>query len=233
MTTIGMTQVDGTQERPVRTRSVARQVLLACGILSSLLYIATDALGAIRYPGYSFTSQAISELAAIGAPTKALVDPLFIAYGVLALAFGVGMFREAGTERRALRGTAALLIAYAAIGFTGFTLFPMHQRGVGNVAGDLPHIALTGVLVLLLLLTMAFGAFALGRRFRVYSFATLLTVILFGALTIPYPARMAAGEPTPGFGIIERVLVYSFLLWVAVLAATLLRRRAGASWSPS
>src|SRR5678815_2963304 len=78
---------------PVRSRSRARQVLLACGVLSSLLYITTDILGGLRYPGYSFTSQAISELAAIGAPTKPFVDPLFITYQLLALAFGVGVLR--------------------------------------------------------------------------------------------------------------------------------------------
>jgi hypothetical membrane protein len=234
MTTLGGTQDrDRTLQRPIRRRSLARQVLLTCGILSSMLYVATDAVGAMRYPGYSFASQTISELAAIGAPTKALVDPLFIAYGVLALAFGVGMFREANAGHRALRMTAVLLIAYATIGFTGFTMFPMHQRGVGSVASDFPHMVLTGVLVLLLLLTMGFGATALGRRFRVYSAATLLTVIVFGALTVPYPARMEAGQPTPGFGIIERILVYSFLMWVAVLAVALLRRRTAASLSAS
>ena len=73
---------------------MARKTLLVCGILSSLLYVATDVLGGMRYPGYSFTSQAVSELMAIGAPSEAFVDPLFIAYGVLVLAFGVGVLRE-------------------------------------------------------------------------------------------------------------------------------------------
>lgn len=198
--------------------------LLACGILSSLLYVATDVLGGMRYEGYSFTSQVISELMAIGAPSEPLVDPLFIAYGVLVLAFGVGVFREGVGRDRALRVTGALLVAYAAAGFTGPTLFPMHQRGSEGVAGDLPHIVLTGVLVLLILLALGFGAFALGKRFRIYSFATILTVIVFGALSAPYGARLAAGEPTPGFGILERINIYATLLWVAVFAIALLRR---------
>jgi len=83
---------------------------------------------------------------------------------------------------------------------------------------------LTGVLVLLLLLAIGFGAFALGRRFRVYSFGTLLTLVVFGALTARYAARLAAGQPTPGLGILERINIYASLLWVAVLATALLRR---------
>ena len=204
---------------------MTRKTLLACGILSSLLYVATDVLGGMRYEGYSFTSQAISELMATGAPSEAFVDPLFIAYGVLALAFGVGVRREGVGRSRALWIAGALLMAYAAIGFAGPTFFEMRPRGTGSLQSDAPHIILTGGLVLLTLLAIGFGAFAFGTRFRVYSVATLLTVMVFGALTAPYGARIAAGQPTPGFGILERITVYSSLLWMAVFAVALLRRR--------
>lgn len=203
---------------------MVRRVLLVCGILSSLLYVATDVLGGMRYPGYSFTSQAISELMAVGAPSEAFVDPLFITYGMLLLAFGMGVFREGAGRSRALRIAGALLIGYAAIGFAGPTFFEMHPRGAGSLDSDAPHIILTGVLVVLTLLAIGFGAFALAKRFRIYSFGTLLIIILLGALTAPYGPRLAAGQPTPGFGIIERILIYSSLLWVTALAVALLRR---------
>jgi CubicO group peptidase (beta-lactamase class C family)/hypothetical membrane protein len=205
-----------------------RKSLLVFGILSSAVYVAADVLGGLLYPGYSFVSQAISELGAIGAPSKPIVDPLFLIYDVLALVFGVGVLREA-SGNRALRTTGVLLIGYGAAGlvtilFSGF--FSMQQRGTGNLATDLPHIVLTGGFVLLLLLAIGFGAFAFGRRFRIYSFATLLTVVLFTALTAPFAVRLAAGRPTAGLGIVERVGVYAWLLWVAALAVALLRRPA-------
>lgn len=225
-----MTTIEMTQDRApptayaVRGGSKVRKALLVCGILSSLLYVAADFLGGMRYDGYSFSSQAVSELMAIGAPSKPLVDRIFLAYGVFTLAFGVGVLRDAAGRNRALRITAALLIGYAAFGLTGPTLFPMHQRGVGNVADDLPHIVLTALLVVCLLLAIWFGALSLGRRFRVYSFRTLLVVIVFSALSGLYGARLAAQQPTPGFGIIERIDIYASLAWVAVLAIALLRR---------
>ena len=225
MTTIGMAQDRrGTMARPARGGISVRQAVLASGILSSLLYLATDVLGGLRYEGYSFTSQAISELMAIGAPSEAFVDPLFIAYGVLALAFGFGVLREGAVRSRAVRAAGALLALHAVIGFTGPTLFEMAQRGAGSPATDTPHIILTGVIVLLMLLAIGFGAFAFGRRFRIYSFATLVTVVVLGAATAPYAARLAAGEPTPGFGILERILIYSSQLWIAAFAVALLRR---------
>jgi hypothetical protein len=115
-------------------------------------------------------------------------------------------------------------MGYAVAGFAGPTVFEMHQRGAGNLDTDTPHIILTGVLGSLTLLSMAFGAFALGRRFRVYSFLTLLIMIGMGAISAPYGALLAADQPTPGFGIIERILIYTSLLWVAVLGVALLRR---------
>ncbi len=69
-----------------------RRFLLACGVLSSLLFLLTDFIAALLYAGYSFISQAISELFAIGAPTGWLVVPLFTAADVSLLAFSVGIW---------------------------------------------------------------------------------------------------------------------------------------------
>ena len=225
MTTLGLTMAGRRRRTHIaRSNGLVRQVTLWSGILSSLLYAATDIFGGLRYEGYSFTSQAISELMAVGAPSEAFVDPLFILYGVLAVAFGAGVFRE-GTGQRRLRVLGVLLTAYAILGFTGPLFFEMSQRGTGGSGNDSAHIVLTAALVLLLLLAVSIGANALGRRFRAYSWATLSTVTVFGALSAPFGARLAAGQTTPGFGIIERIHVYAFLLWVAVFAIALLRRR--------
>jgi hypothetical membrane protein len=209
--------------QPGGRRSRVRQLLLLCGILSSLLYVGTDLLGGTRYEGYSFSSQAVSELMAVGAPSETLVDPLFIIYGILVIGFGIGVFREGSGRTGTLQGTGALLIGYAVLGLAGPTRFEMQQRGAGNPESAFPHIALTGALVLFLLLAIGFGAFALGKRFSRYSFATLLTIVVFSILAAPFGARLATGQPTPGFGILERISIYAFLAWVAVLAIALFR----------
>jgi hypothetical protein len=49
------------------------------GIVSSRLYVATIIFGAMRWEGYSSFSQSISELFAIGAPSRSLVVPLLVA----------------------------------------------------------------------------------------------------------------------------------------------------------
>jgi hypothetical membrane protein len=199
-----------------------RKTLLVCGILSSLLYLAIDALAASRYPDYhSYLSQAISELGAVGAPTKTMVDPLFLAYNILIIAFGVGVWASAHGSRP-LRLTGGLLIG---IGVVGQVTPPMNLRGTGDISGDLPHIVLTGVIVLSILAAITAGASLYGRRWRRYSFATILILLLSGALTGFAASRLAAGQPTPWLGVAERINIGAYLLWVLVLAISLLRCR--------
>lgn len=210
----------------------SRQLLLVCGIVSSALYVGTDLLAAVREPAYhSFSAQTISELMAHGAPTKALVDPLYTLYGVLALAFGVGVWRSA-RDNRGLRVTGGLVSAYALLCLPGPWFFAMNLRGSGDVRADVPHLALTGVLVLIIMAALVSGALALGGWFRVYSFATLAATMVFGALTGVGSRGIATGEPTPWVGLAERADIGAFMLWVVVLAVVLLRREAGASVPP-
>ena len=199
---------------------MSRRALLVCGVLSSLVYVGIDQIAAVRNAGYhDFASQTISELFARGAPTKPLVDPLLVLYDLLTIAFGVGVWQSA-RGNRPRRVAAASLIAVGAIGLPGPWLFPMNLRGVG---GDGSHIAVTGVIVLFILVAMAAGAFALGPRFRVYSIASMVATLGFGALTGVQAKGLATGDPTPWIGITERLCIGAFLVWVGVLAVALLR----------
>ena len=67
-----------------------RKILLGCGIISSVLYVLTDVLGSLRYPGYRYADQTFSELTAQGAPTRPLMVALSIPYTLLVTAFAGG-----------------------------------------------------------------------------------------------------------------------------------------------
>ena len=79
------------------------------------------------------------------------------------------------------------------------------------------------MIVLFILLAIGFGASLFGRRFRLYSYATLLTLLVFGAWTGFEGARLAAQQPTPWIGLAERIHIGAYLLWVLVLAVILSR----------
>src|SRR6186713_639396 len=89
---------------------MTRPVLLACGVLSSLLYIAMNVFVPMQWDGYSSASQTVSELSAIGAPTRSLWVPFGVLWAVVFVAFGWGVRQSAGSNRALeVAGTAILL----------------------------------------------------------------------------------------------------------------------------
>jgi len=208
------------------SRTSLTRTLLACGLLYSLLYaFINDVVAAELYEGYSRTSQAISELSATRAPTRALLTSTLPVFTFLLLAFGIGVWRST-QDNRALRATGALLAAHAAT-FPLWLLAPMTSReemGSSVLFADIAHIVLSAVAVVFILSQIGFSAAALGKPFRRYSLSTAATVLVFGAMTGVQAPKVAAGEPTPWIGLFERISFAAWLLWVAVLAIVLLRR---------
>jgi Protein of unknown function (DUF998) len=204
---------------------MVRKLLLVCGILSSLLYVAMIVFVPMQFEGYSSASQTVSELSAIGAPTRTLWVSLGKVYTVLAAAFGWGVWKSAG-QNRPLRIAGGLLIAYVVI---GLAWPPMHQREAlaagEKTLTDTMHIVFTMVTLLLMLLAIGFAATAFGKRFRLYSIGTILIFVVFGALTGLDASRLEANLPTPWMGVWERINIYAYMLWVVVLATALLRGR--------
>ncbi|HEY6617046.1 MAG TPA: DUF998 domain-containing protein, partial [Vicinamibacterales bacterium] len=183
--------------------------------------ISIDVIAALRYPDYhNYADQMVSELFAVGAPTRTLMVWLSIPYNFLVFVLAMGVWASAG-GKRATRFTAAALVGYGAVSTAGLLLFPMDVRGTVESQRDTLHIIATIVMSIFIVAVMAFGAFTHGTRFRLYSFATIATVIVFGAwagiLARPMPG------PTPWLGLAERVNIYATMLWVAVLAVSFLR----------
>lgn len=199
-----------------------RKLLLVCGILAPLLYVATDVLSALRWDGYSYTAQTISETFAVGAPTRPFVLLRGLAYSVFVIGFGLGVW-ESARGKRPLRVVGALLVGIAFVDLVAPFVAPMHLRGAERALTDAMHIVLASVDVLFILLIIGLGASAFSRRFRLYSIGTIVVVVVFGTLAGLDGPRIAANLPTPWVGVTERISVFSYMLWLVVLAIGLLR----------
>jgi len=203
------------------------KVLLICGIISSLLYVVANIICVMLYEGYSAVSQTVSELSAIDAPTRPLWVTLVTIYSFLMIAFGVGVLQSAVGNRR-VRIVGILFIVNAVI---GFFWPPMHQREVlaagGGTISDTLHIVFTLVTVPFMMLAFGFGAGAFGRRFRIYSLITLVVLIAAGIFTGIDSPKISANLPTPWIGVWERINIGVYMLWVVVLAITLLQAEKG------
>ena len=96
--------------------------------------------------------------------------------------------------------------------------------GEGSLT-DAWHGILTFGGALCYLLAMGFGATAFGKRFRLYSIATMLILVVFGVLTGLDQPQLEANLPTPWMGLWERIDIFATMLWIVVLAIALLRAK--------
>jgi hypothetical protein len=113
-----------------------------------LYVISIDVIAALRYPDYrGYTSQMVSELMAVGAPTRILLIWLFVPYNLLVFAFATGVLASA-EGKRATRLAGAVLVAYGVVSATGLLRTPMDLRGTVDSSRDTLHIAATVVMSL-------------------------------------------------------------------------------------
>jgi uncharacterized protein DUF998 len=198
-----------------RTGYWLRKVLLACGPLSALVYIGWHEVAALQWEAYSRISNAISELSLTGSPSRWILEPWFgLVYNPLLIAFGIGIWRSAQGSR-ALRVIGGLQI------LGGATAPLWLLFGEASLAA---HLILSVVGILTWLGSMAFGAAAFGKRFRIYSLVSLGLVVTFNALALAYAPEVSAGQPTPFIGLYERIAFGAYFLWLTVLAVALWRR---------
>lgn len=198
-----------------------RKALLICGILSPLLWAAANVVAPMRFEGYDWVSQTVSELSAIGSPTRGLWLAFMVPYSLLTIAFAGGIWMSAGT-RRALRWAAVCGFVHVTL---GFFWPPMHLRGAEFTLTDTLHIVWTAVTVPVMMLQIGFAAAAFGRGFRIYSALTVAAMVGFGILTSIDAPKIAENGPTPFIGVWERIGIAAQMIWVAVLAVKLLFER--------
>jgi hypothetical protein len=199
---------------------MARKALLVSGIVATVFRVATDIIVGSRWEGYSRFSQSISELGAIGSPTRGLLVPLEILYTGLMITFALGVWRSAGGGR-AVRAIALLLAANMILSLGVLLFLPMTIGAAGEASASVLHVVLMACGVVCFLLAIAFGAIGFRDWFRWLSIGilaayALLTVI--GTVVLP---RLMSGPGGPSAGIQERTMVSGFLIWVVLLAMAL------------
>lgn len=204
------------------TDTKTNKLLLSCGVLSGLSYVAIDLVASLLYPGYSLRGQAVSELFAIGAPTSRWVVPLFSLCSMLLLAFAVGVWRSAGA-RRLVRALALMFAGSAVVGLLIWNVFPMHMRGEERTFTDTMHLVLATNPFVLLSLIIAIAAFRGGLR--VYSAVTVILVLVPAIAAFSYARALDLNQPTPWLGATERLAQYGYEAWQVVLAMVLLGKQ--------
>lgn len=197
---------------------------LTFGAIAAVFYMALDATCALLYDGYSYRDQTISELSAIGAPTRTLWVVLGLVYTFLTLACGAAIWKAA-QGRRAVQVMGVAVFLIGVMGLIGWPFAPMHQREVlaagGDTFSDTMHLVLAGANSLIFFVVIGLGIATWGGRFRVYSIITLIAMLACGAYTGMQAPDVSANADTAWVGIAERVTVFGSMIWIGALGLLL------------
>ena len=186
-----------------------------CGMASPIIFTLMWIIGGFLHPGYSHIAHDISELLAIGAPNKLLLDLINISTSILNIVFFSFLHKSINEGRGSFFGPFFLLVS-AVIGLSTAIFFPLDEGGeIITYSGEM-HV----FTVMLMALFSILGMIALWLRFRKidgwkgYDSYTLITLIVTTALSI-ISAIFIESEI---MGLLERLSVYAILQYNFVIA---------------
>ena len=194
--------------------------ILVCGILAIVFYVLHDIVGALNYPGYKWMEQAVSDLTATDAPSRTVAGGLTTIHGIfncVCCAFIVVLVRN---ERKSFRIGVYLFALMHAVSAIGYSLFPLTGSGYDGSFRSFIHVYVVTVLVVFLarssLILIAVGSFKDKNK----KLGILAIIVLALMMTTP----ISFSVPKEIFGIIERLTVYSSVLFTGVLSVYFYRK---------
>jgi hypothetical protein len=214
--------------------STLTRVLLACGIVGPPLFIVTFLIEGATRPHYSAWRNYVSSLGA--GPGGAVQVANFIVYGLLSLAFVVGLRRVFSTGKGSIAGPCflgiyglGLLVAGIFVTDPGLSYPPNPPAGALHTVHGMIH----GLAGLIVFTTLPAATFALARRFagnpawRGWAAYSLMTggvvIVFFIASTADSVFDELGATPYELTGLLQRIAIIVGWSWIALLAARLLR----------
>ncbi len=195
------------------------------GVVALLSYAAAVFLAPAAYPGYDWMTQAVSDLSAVGSPSRDLWGQLAAPYDVCSVVCptcACVYVAEHVTHAKALRVGVYLFALMCWVSNVGYGIFPLSEAGTGMSSfQDLMHVYVVTAAVVLLsiasLSTLAVaGVRTKGARALGACAAAALAMMLVGAI--------GQGVVPPSFfGVVERFSVFAAVGFNAALGLELFR----------
>ncbi|MCL1855001.1 MAG: DUF998 domain-containing protein [Clostridia bacterium] len=203
------------------------------GVISMLSYTAAVVFSPLAYPGYDWTSRAVSDLSAANAPSLGLWTQLSALYGLCGITcVTLVCVAIQGKLTRGLRTGIYLFAVMQWISGVGYTMFPLSDAGYTEAASgaseamtamfanfqDAMHIVITALVIGLSIISLLFIAASGYRKKRYVSLAVWATV----ALMMMMAGGIGTGAaPKEIMGIFERFSVFAATGFNAVLGVYL------------
>ena len=188
------------------------------GIISLISYALAVVISPMAYPGYKWMEQAVSDLSAENAPSKALWDQLSALYGscgLVSITCTSVFVADNRVSSRLFRIGIHLFAVMKWVSGVGYRMFPLADAGK-EIASfqEVMHMVVTALVVLLSIASLIILIIAAFRKTGIRSLgiwaAIALVMMMAGAIG-------TAIVPPQYFGIVERCSVFAATGFNAVL----------------
>ena len=188
------------------------------GIISLISYALAVIISPVAYPGYNWMEQAVSDLSADNAPSKALWDQLSALYGscgIVSVTCASVFVADNRVSSRLFRTGIYLFAIMTWVSEVGYRMFPLVDVGK-EIASfqEVMHIVVTALVVLLSITSLLVLIIAGFRQSEVRTLGRLAAI----ALAMMMIGAIGTGiAPPQFFGIVERCSVFAATGFNAVL----------------
>lgn len=183
------------------------QKLGLLGVVSFLSYAAAVIFAPLAYPGYDWMAQAVSDLSAANAPSLVLWNRLTALYNVCEVAcVTVVCIGIQGKRTKLLRVGVYIFAMMEWVSAVGFRAFPLTDSGFAGTFQDTMHIAVTGVVVLLSIVSLVIIIIAGAKDRSCHSYGVCAGIALAMMLVGAVGMKLV---PAEYFGVVERFSVFA------------------------
>jgi hypothetical protein len=199
------------------------RILYVFGMLIPITYIFMYFLGGALRSDYSHILNSVSELLSPGSPNKSLLVVIQTIYALMHVAFGYGVLRfvQGDINNQLIGQAGAWMIIALGVATIGTVIFPQDAEGTPvTLAGQIHKILVFGGLIpfsilATLLIGLWFRRAGLFPGFDVYSFITVVAIVVMGGVG-------GATVETQYAGLVERVAAIVTQQWLFMLGLKLL-----------
>ncbi|MDZ7834382.1 MAG: DUF998 domain-containing protein [Alkalibacterium sp.] len=169
--------------------------LCLSGLVSLLFYVMHAVIGAMKYPGYDWRSQAVSDLTATNAPSFMIASGLVSVHHLFACLSSVLVciiIQDKGNK--VLRVGIYLFALMNWVSAVGYTLFPLTESGYAGTFQDIMHVYIVTFSVVVLsicsIVLIIIGGFTHNHKYRLLAIWALFTLIFMfigpiGTIVVP------------------------------------------------
>lgn len=206
-----------------------QQITAYAGMIGSALFIATFTIEGLLRPGYNPISMYISELS-LG-PRGWIQITNFITSGALLLVFTLGIHYEFREGKASKAGPALLAVLAACLMLSGPFVMDTASTPIEQMTtSGLMH-QLLGAVVFLLAPIICFvfwRRFRIDPKWRALNWWTLIATVMIASaviiLRIASSPAFAASDLVSWIGLIQRVALVPYLVWVFTFALALYKQ---------